>query len=338
LEATHAAGGVHRDVKGANVLVRLEDGRAFLTDFGSAHYRGASRLTSQTFPPGTPAYRSPEAFRFAAQTPASTYAPGPADDLFALGVTAYRLVTGQYPPSADPQEEESRVWATEGPGPRPAREVNTHCGPELSALVSRMLSLHPEARGSVGSLAEALEQAARDAGPEADAPLFHRKTPRPEAEAAPSRNHSRTSRRSWRPGLAAAVALGAAWVLSTSDREQAGQVRVAEWVDAGDGGAVAAGDAALTAPVASTHAPFEGSPIALDMPSKPFRGQLRPDAKGRCPRPTMVPINGGCWLEVNVKLETCREYAYVYKGLCYEPAAPLLPPATSSPAKCPDGR
>ncbi|HZI14447.1 MAG TPA: protein kinase, partial [Myxococcus sp.] len=62
LEATHAAEGVHRDVKGGNVLVRLEDGRAFLVDFGSSHYRGAATLTWQAFPPGTPAYRAPEAF------------------------------------------------------------------------------------------------------------------------------------------------------------------------------------------------------------------------------------------------------------------------------------
>jgi hypothetical protein len=64
LEATHAACGVHRDVKGDNVLVRPADGRVFLTDFGAGHYRGAATLTTKLLPPGTPAYRSPEAWGF----------------------------------------------------------------------------------------------------------------------------------------------------------------------------------------------------------------------------------------------------------------------------------
>jgi serine/threonine-protein kinase len=63
LEATHAAGGVHRDVKGDNVLVRAADGQVFLTDFGSGNYVGAAMLTSLPFPPGTQPYRSPEAWR-----------------------------------------------------------------------------------------------------------------------------------------------------------------------------------------------------------------------------------------------------------------------------------
>jgi serine/threonine protein kinase len=41
----HAAGAVHRDVKGANVVVRLSDRWPVLLDFGSCHFQGAQRLT-----------------------------------------------------------------------------------------------------------------------------------------------------------------------------------------------------------------------------------------------------------------------------------------------------
>ena len=175
LEATHAAGGVHRDVKGDNVLVSAADGQVFLTDFGSGHFVGAATLTSPPFPPGTPHYRSPEAWR-SVRLPfhpsATPYAPGPADDVFALGVTAWRLVTGEYPPTASPLDKDCHVWSPEGAGPRPARAVNVRCCAELSELVSRMLSVRPQARGSARELAEALERAARKAGPEAEVPLF----------------------------------------------------------------------------------------------------------------------------------------------------------------------
>ncbi|MFP2934980.1 protein kinase domain-containing protein, partial [Pyxidicoccus sp. 3LG] len=113
LEVTHAAGGLHRDVKGENVRVRRADAQPFLMDFGSGHYVGAATLTWQPFPPGTPAYRPPEAWRYvlrSSKPPAVAYAPGPADDLFALGVTAYRLVTGKYPPSAHPEEGDAWLW------------------------------------------------------------------------------------------------------------------------------------------------------------------------------------------------------------------------------------
>jgi serine/threonine-protein kinase len=343
LEATHAVGGVHRDVKGDNVLVRPSDGQAFLIDFGSGTYPGAAPLTGPVFPPGTPPYRSPEAYRFALdilKSPVKVYAPTPAEDVFALGVTAYKLVTGEYPPKAEPLDAESHVWETEGPGPRPAHALNARCCAELSALISRMLSRQPEARGSARELAEALEHAARAAGPEADVPLFPGGTPWPSApaKAPPQRDPLRVplqSGSSWlvAAAIAGCLVLAATWLPGIPHQEEA----LSHHEEARDAGVVGLGDSVLTAPVASTQELPTGALIALDLPDKPLRGQIRPDANGRCPFRVHVVINGGCWWKAGEDAKDCEENAYVYKGRCYEPVFPRPRPATSEPAEARDG-
>jgi len=119
LEAIHAAGAVHRDVKGDNVLVQVSDRLPMLIDFGSGHFQGASRLTWHALAPGTPAYLSAQACAFEislARNHDGYYAPTPADDLFALGVTAYRLVMGQYPPPMDVQQDGEGGWRVAADG------------------------------------------------------------------------------------------------------------------------------------------------------------------------------------------------------------------------------
>jgi len=330
---------LRRDVKGDNVLVSAADGQVFLTDFGSGHYVGAATLTSPPFPPGTPPYRSPEAWR-SVRLPfsrsATPYAPGPADDVFALGMTAYRLLTNNYPPTPAPMGEDSNGWSPEAAGPRAPRIVNVRCCAELSEHVARMLSVRPEARGSARELAEALEQAVRKAGPEADVPLFAREDSQPvEARRASQRFVHRASGRTWlaAASLGGAVALGAAWRLSAQPGEDAEQVHASVPKEAKDGGTVAVGDAALTAPVPPTRALSAWSVIAVEPPPKPLRGQTRPDATGRCPTRAQIPINGVCWVKLDVSLKDCDENFnyYVYKGACYGPAFPPPRPSTSGP-------
>ncbi|QSQ26622.1 serine/threonine protein kinase [Pyxidicoccus parkwayensis] len=328
-------------MKGDNVLVRASDGQVFLTDFGSGSYVGAAMLTSPPFPPGTQPYRSPEAWRsvrlpFKLSDP--PYAPGPADDVFALGMTAYRLVTDDYPPIPAMLEEVSHLWGPEGTGPVPPIGVNARCCEELSRLVTRMLSVRPEARGGAGELAELLEQAARGAGPEADVPLFTRKdVPAEEARSVPGqgRGPAPLSRLMAAASLGAAMALGVVWMLSARPHEMREQGHASAIEEAKDGGTVALGDTALTAPVSPHQAPSALSVIAVEPPPKPLPGQMRPDAAGRCPRSSWIPIHGGCWMKVDVSLEDCEENyrLYVHKGACYSPVFPPPRPATSGPTE-----
>ena len=148
LEATHEQG-VHRDVKGGNIRVSTE-GHAVLLDFGSCSYPDASPLTGKAMPPGTPRYRSPAllTLEFALEGGTSgTYTVEPADDVYALGITAYRLLAGVYPP----RDADGTAL------PVAPRGLNDVC-PELGKLIVRILAEDPQARGSAGQVAEELEQ------------------------------------------------------------------------------------------------------------------------------------------------------------------------------------
>ena len=78
---------LHRDIKPENLLW-CDDGELRLLDFGLAYCPGLSRDEQHALP-GTPSYIAPEAFAGAA--------PDRQQDLYAAGVTLYRLLTGHYP-------------------------------------------------------------------------------------------------------------------------------------------------------------------------------------------------------------------------------------------------
>lgn len=386
LQATHEAGGVHRDVKGDNVLVRPVDEWLFLMDFGAGDYVGAERLTSDRLPPGTPPYRSPEAWAFSRspwRKPHERYVAGPADDVFALGIMAYRLVTDEYPPFTDANSEEGQCWQPGGIGPRPPSEVNPRVGPELDAVIQRMLSLNPKKRGTAQALAEVMERSAAQSRPGTTEGLFewetlqlsewpreaaaerlrHRlrrrnrevvrvavesdaakraETKRPQAEA-PAKTATRTERKglreqdlSWLPWLAAVVL--AALLLWQQQRElmrPKEESPVAQGAPAGeqrDGGVTYVGDTALSSAYSFVPPPMSKG-VAVEVPPKPFPGQLRPDANGRC-RSGQYVINGGCWLKVDVgDLNNCKGNGFEYRGGCYAPIGTPMREPTSGPVR-----
>ncbi|MET7992517.1 serine/threonine-protein kinase [Amycolatopsis sp. NPDC005232] len=85
LQAAHAAGIVHRDVKPANIMV-APDGRVKLTDFGIAHAIDDPRLTTSGVIVGSPAFMAPERVEGREAMPES--------DLWSLGATLFFAVEG----------------------------------------------------------------------------------------------------------------------------------------------------------------------------------------------------------------------------------------------------
>ena len=354
LEAVHAAGAVHRDVKGANVLVRLSDRLPVLIDFGSCHFQGASRLTWRSLAPGTPAYQSAQAGLFhirCARERDIYYAPTPADDLFALGVTAYRLVMGEYPPPMAAQENEEGGWRVWSPDPRPLLERNPRVRPVLRERILRLLSDVPEERGSAAELAEALEaevEECKRASRPAEAPAAEEPPPVIPAAASARRGkeHSRIQERkwNWRPLLALVAAAAAVMVLLPWDEQRPESV---SWVyvpesapgqaeaHAPDAGTADVGDSEPAAEAGDAAAPqSEEKPIAQEPPDL---RQKRPTRKGKCPGRTQVLINGGCWVEQSgMTADACGENGYVMlEGKCYAPAldVPQKKVPTSGPGK-----
>ena len=92
LAAAHRAGLVHRDVKPENVLIS-DEGEVKIADFGLVRAVAAAGITSTSVILGTAAYLSPEQVRDGDASPRS--------DVYATGIVAYELLTGQTPFSGD---------------------------------------------------------------------------------------------------------------------------------------------------------------------------------------------------------------------------------------------
>jgi serine/threonine-protein kinase len=135
LEAAHAAGLVHRDIKPQNLL-RNGDGMVKVADFGIARSLEATRYTEQGSILGTAAYLAPEQAAGEEVTAAV--------DLYALGVVLYELLTGA-PPHTGETLPELLIKQREQ-DITPVRDLAPEVPIELEAAVMHALARNPDFR------------------------------------------------------------------------------------------------------------------------------------------------------------------------------------------------
>ncbi|ATB44657.1 serine/threonine protein kinase [Corallococcus macrosporus] len=171
LRALHQHRALHRDVKEANILVRGTDGEAVLVDLGVGSHEDMSRVTGGSLPPGTRAYLSPEAWRFHLEhreQPDAHYRSTPADDIYALGVVLYWLLTDRRPFPLRVAGDEAAVITQR---PEPPRVRNGRVPEELSTLCLRMLEKQPGLRPDAAPLVTCVEELLTRDGPDWHVPL-----------------------------------------------------------------------------------------------------------------------------------------------------------------------
>lgn len=169
LAAAHARNIVHRDIKPSNILLRHEGGQTHfvLTDFGIGHRQEGIQDRKRTG--GTYLFMAPEQLRGR---------PGPQSDLWALGVVAYRMLTGRMPFPGPSLPELAHQILYIMPAP-PSQICAETVDPELEAIILRMLDKSLQER--VASAEELLRALGYRGRPEE---VLSRDVPRKEKPAA----------------------------------------------------------------------------------------------------------------------------------------------------------
>jgi len=132
VEAVHAAGLIHRDIKAHNVMVG-DDGRVVLMDFGTGRERDDPSSSDLT---GTPLYVAPEVLGGRSATAQS--------DVYSLGVLLFHVLTGSYPVLGKNLAE---IRAAHDAGSRASlRAIRPDVPAPLARIIERAIDAVPERR------------------------------------------------------------------------------------------------------------------------------------------------------------------------------------------------
>ena len=135
LEYAHRHGVIHRDIKPGNILLS-ERGETKVSDFGASFQQRYAQETTQIAGVGSPAYMSPEQIRMELLTQQT--------DIYSLGVTMYRLLTGRLPFRASTQA--GLTYAILNTDPMRPVSLRPELPPLLDEIVMRAMSREPAQR------------------------------------------------------------------------------------------------------------------------------------------------------------------------------------------------
>ena len=135
LEYAFQHGVIHRDIKPGNILLSMA-GETKVSDFGASFQQRHGQETTQITGVGSPAYMSPEQIRMEPLTHQT--------DIYSLGVTMYRLLTGRLPFQASTQAGLTYAILNTVP-PRPAT-LRPDLPPLLDKIVMTAMSKDPAQR------------------------------------------------------------------------------------------------------------------------------------------------------------------------------------------------
>jgi len=283
LAAAHRAGVIHRDLKPSNIFLcrQEDDGTRYLKllDFGlakrSASLDGATEQTNRAVIQGTPDYMAPEQVRGQAVSPRT--------DLYALGVLAYRLFTGELPFVAASPLEVMMLQLNEKPKRVPGLPK------ELADLIERLLAKspadRPQSTDEVRDQLRALRAQLGDAPALALSPAESSRAARPlvtpgaftaQMQMPPTIVTSSMARKQLQPPLLILGALAAAALALAA-------VLVWRWNDT---------DRPLAVVEAPQVAPVELAPVVKPEPAvpAPVTPEVKPvEAEGEHPEPVVSP-------------------------------------------------
>ncbi|MGV9802756.1 serine/threonine-protein kinase [Mycobacterium sp. NPDC003449] len=149
LDAAHAQGLIHRDVKPQNIIVTDAD-FAYLLDFGIAQAQGDSGLTQAGMQIGSFGYMAPERFGDGRCSPAA--------DIYSLACVLYEALTGDTPFPTNSYEQLIAAHLS-APPPR-ASTARSGIPTPIDAVIARGMAKEPDDRyGSAGALARAARRA-----------------------------------------------------------------------------------------------------------------------------------------------------------------------------------